>query len=77
MTLVLSPQLEASLIQAARLNGLSPDAYAELLLRRALPELPDPQPDTMEPRPRFGSAKGLVTIPPDFDDPLEDFAEYM
>lgn len=28
------------------------------------------------PRPRFGSAKGLVTIPPDFDAPLEDFAEY-
>lgn len=77
MTLVLSSQLEASLIQAARLNGLSPDAYAELLLRRALPELSDHQLDSLEPRPRFGSAKGLVTIPPDFDDPLEDFAEYM
>lgn len=76
MTLVLSPQLEASLIQAARLNGLSPDAYAELLLRRALPELSDPQPDSLEPR-RAGGAKGLVTIPPDFDGSLEDFAEYM
>ena len=28
------------------------------------------------PQPRFGSAKGLVTVPPDFDEPLEDFAEY-
>ncbi len=24
-----------------------------------------------------GSAKGLIEIPPDFDEPLEDFAEYM
>lgn len=29
------------------------------------------------PRPRFGGAKSLVTVPPDFDAPLEDFAEYM
>ncbi|MEH2456457.1 type II toxin-antitoxin system Phd/YefM family antitoxin [Nostoc sp.] len=28
-------------------------------------------------RPQFGSAKGLVTIPDDFDEPLEDFKEYM
>jgi antitoxin (DNA-binding transcriptional repressor) of toxin-antitoxin stability system len=28
-------------------------------------------------RPRFGSAKGLITISDDFDEPLEDFKEYM
>ncbi|MEA5581367.1 type II toxin-antitoxin system Phd/YefM family antitoxin [Nodularia harveyana UHCC-0300] len=28
-------------------------------------------------RPKFGSAKGLVTISDDFDKPLEDFQEYM
>ncbi len=28
-------------------------------------------------RPKFGSAKGLVTISDDFDEPLEDFKEYM
>ncbi|WP_414551617.1 type II toxin-antitoxin system Phd/YefM family antitoxin [Anabaena sp. CCY 0017] len=28
-------------------------------------------------RPTFGSAKGLVTISDDFDEPLEDFKEYM
>lgn len=28
-------------------------------------------------RPNFGSAKGLVTISDDFDEPLEDFKEYM
>jgi antitoxin (DNA-binding transcriptional repressor) of toxin-antitoxin stability system len=28
-------------------------------------------------RPQFDSAKGLVTISDDFDEPLEDFKEYM
>ena len=28
-----------------------------------------------ERRPRFGSAKGLITIADDFDEPLEDFNE--
>lgn len=27
-------------------------------------------------RPQFGSAKGLVRIAADFDEPLEDFQEY-
>ncbi len=26
---------------------------------------------------RFGSAKGLISMAPDFDEPLEDFKEYM
>ncbi len=30
-----------------------------------------------KPRRQRGSAKGLITIADDFDDPLEDFAEYM
>ena len=30
-----------------------------------------------KPHPRFGSAKGLILISDDFDEPLEDFAEYM
>jgi antitoxin (DNA-binding transcriptional repressor) of toxin-antitoxin stability system len=29
------------------------------------------------PRPRFGSAQGLIVIADDFDGPLDDFAEYM
>jgi prevent-host-death family protein len=28
-------------------------------------------------QPRFGSAKGLITMSDDFDAPLEDFSEYM
>ena len=27
-------------------------------------------------RPQFGSAKGLISIADDFDEPLEDFADY-
>jgi hypothetical protein len=27
--------------------------------------------------PQFGSARGLITIPEDFDDALDDFADYM
>ena len=29
------------------------------------------------PCPQFGSAKGLISMSDDFDEPLEDFAEYM
>jgi antitoxin (DNA-binding transcriptional repressor) of toxin-antitoxin stability system len=29
------------------------------------------------PRPQFGSARGLISMSDDFDEPLEDFAEYM
>jgi antitoxin (DNA-binding transcriptional repressor) of toxin-antitoxin stability system len=29
------------------------------------------------PRPQFGSAKGLISMLDDFDEPLDDFAEYM
>ena len=29
-----------------------------------------------KPRPQFGSARGLITMSPDFDEPLDDFEEY-
>jgi prevent-host-death family protein len=29
-----------------------------------------------KPRPRFGSAEGLVTMSEDFEEPLEDFEEF-
>ena len=28
-------------------------------------------------RPKFGSAKGMIIMKEDFDEPLEDFKEYM
>ena len=30
-----------------------------------------------EPRPQFGSAKGLIEMSDDFDAPLDDFADYL
>ena len=32
---------------------------------------------TTKPRPQFGSAKGLISMSDDFDEPLKDFEEYM
>jgi antitoxin (DNA-binding transcriptional repressor) of toxin-antitoxin stability system len=32
---------------------------------------------TAKPRPKFGSAKGLIKMSDDFDEPLEDFKDYM
>ena len=29
------------------------------------------------PTPRFGSARGLIKMSDDFDDPLDDFRDYM
>jgi antitoxin (DNA-binding transcriptional repressor) of toxin-antitoxin stability system len=29
------------------------------------------------PRPQFGSARGLISIADDFDEPLKDFADYI
>ncbi|MEW6738157.1 MAG: type II toxin-antitoxin system Phd/YefM family antitoxin [Acidobacteriota bacterium] len=30
-----------------------------------------------KPQPQFGSAKGMITMSDDFDEPLEEFKEYM
>jgi antitoxin (DNA-binding transcriptional repressor) of toxin-antitoxin stability system len=31
----------------------------------------------VKPHPKFGSAKGLIEMSDDFDEPLEDFKDYM
>ena len=33
--------------------------------------------EQFKPRPKFGSAKGLVWMSDDFDEPLEEMKEYM
>jgi len=33
--------------------------------------------ETPKPKARFGSAKGSVWMAPDFEEPLEDFKDYM
>jgi Protein of unknown function (DUF2281) len=73
---MISPQLIATLDQ------LPPDLqtevlhYAEYLTTRqtALPPNP-PQPTTTYRQ--AGSLKGMITMSPDFDAPLEDLQDYM
>ena len=36
-----------------------------------------PAPDTENASPVFGSGKGMFIMKPDFDEPLEDFKDYM
>jgi hypothetical protein len=36
-----------------------------------------PVPQTPQSRPKFGSAAGRVHMAPDFDAPLDDFADYV
>lgn len=42
----------------------------------AIQLVPIPTISNLQPR-KAGSARGLIKMAPDFDDPLEDFNEYM
>ncbi len=69
LTLELSDEIYAALQQQAEISGLSiPTLVASSLERFYL------QPKK---RRQSGSAKGLIWMSPDFDQPLEDFSEYM
>ena len=52
-----------------------PTQAALLQLVEALAAAPEETPS--KPKPQSGSAKGLITIGPEFDEPLEDFKPYM
>ena len=47
--------------------------FIDFLLNKALKE----KKNTIIPKPKFGSAKGTFKINNDFDEPLEDFKDYM
>lgn len=53
--------------------------YIEFLLSREPKGQPTQQPETPNPKfkPGFGGAKGMFVMSADFDEPLEDFKEYM
>jgi hypothetical protein len=64
----------------ARLN------YLRRKLMQVILNIPDEIPQEMiskmliqkeKPVPKFGSAKGLIKMSADFDEPLDDFADYM
>lgn len=47
-----------------------------LITRDDQPVLKIVRVEPARPRPKFGSAKGMVTIADDFDAPLEEFRDY-
>lgn len=59
----------------AKIEKLSPDKQAEVedfvefLLKK--------EPQVASKTPKFGSGKGMVIMKPNFDDPIDDFKEYM
>jgi hypothetical protein len=67
--------LEQVWAQVSQLPDAEQDAIAARLLA-ALTEFQQEQ-AADKPRPRFGSAKGLGYMAPDFKEPLEEFKEYM
>lgn len=61
--------------QVSRLPEAEQDAVAVQLMR-TLAELGGEKTQGGEkPHPRFGSARGMFTLTPDFDDPITDFEE--
>jgi antitoxin (DNA-binding transcriptional repressor) of toxin-antitoxin stability system len=65
---------------AAKLNELMEAAIngeEVILLKGDRPAIKFMPIESIEPRPKFGSEKGLVWMSDDFDEPLEEFREYM
>ena len=68
-------ELNAKLNQLPVHLRVEVENFVEFLLeknRKAQAALPQ-----TEKRPVFGSAKGMFTMAPDFDEPLDDLKEYM
>ena len=66
--------LEQALAQVKQLSETEQDAVAAQLLR-TLVEFDQGKQQSEKPRPQFGSAIGMFSLSPDFDDPIEDFED--
>ena len=67
--------LEKVLAQVSRLPDTEQDAVAARLLQTLTEFERENQQVGKKPRPQFGSAKGMFTLSPDFDEPITDFEE--
>jgi hypothetical protein len=66
--------LEKAFAEAARL----PEEEQDILARTLLEDLVEFGPNSLEKkRPQFASARGSIEMSDDFDEPLQDFTEYM
>ncbi len=67
--------LEKVLAQVSQMPDSEQNAVAARLLQ-TLAELEREKEQVAEkPRPQFGSAKGMFTLSPDFDEPITDFED--
>ncbi|MDQ2799061.1 MAG: DUF2281 domain-containing protein [Armatimonadota bacterium] len=64
--------LEKVLAQVSQLPDTEQDAVAARLLQTLTDFEQEKQQITPKPRPQFGSAKGMFTLSPDFDEPIRD-----
>jgi len=69
--------LENVLARVSRLPDAEQDAVAARLLETLTEFQWERQDPAEKPRPQFGSARGLGNMTADFDEPLEEFKEYM
>lgn len=70
-------ELEKAKAQIASLLQTALDGEEIVITRNEQPVLKLVPISAIKSRRRSGSAKGLITMSDDFDEPLEDFAEYM
>jgi antitoxin (DNA-binding transcriptional repressor) of toxin-antitoxin stability system len=81
LNLVGAKTMQVSLIEAAAsLSDLVEAAISGeevILLNGDRPVIRLTPIESLKPRPKFGSAKGLVWMSDDFDEPLEELKEYM
>ncbi len=69
--------LENVLARVSRLPDAEQDAVAARLLETLTEFQRERQDPAEKSRPQFGSARGLGNMTADFDEPLEEFKEYM
>ncbi|OLE96331.1 MAG: DUF2281 domain-containing protein [Cyanobacteria bacterium 13_1_20CM_4_61_6] len=70
-------ELEKAKAQIASLLQTALDGEEIIITQNEQPVLKLVPISAVKSRRRSGSAKGLITMSDDFDEPLEDFAEYM
>lgn len=67
--------LEKAWGQVSQLPEAEQDTVAAQLMRALVALGGENAPGGEKPRPQFGSARGMFTLTPDFDDPITDFEE--
>lgn len=69
--------LEKVWMQVSQLPDTEQDAVAARMLQTLTEFEQEKQQTTTKPRPQFGSAKGFGYMREDFEEPLEEFQEYV